>query len=114
MDIELADSITTWRLSTSAVSAAGQLGAAEFPLRVFQPFFVDLNLPVSLTRNDEVGVPVVVYNYLDKPQTVELELKPADWFQRLDAAARNPPTGERRASARRVGNRAAVAARSPR
>ena len=77
LDIELADSITTWRLSASAVSGAGQLGAGEFPLRVFQPFFVDLNLPVALTRNDEVGVPVVVYNYLDKPQTVDLELKPA-------------------------------------
>ena len=29
-------------------------------------------------------MPVVVYNYLDKPQTVELELKAADWFRRLD------------------------------
>jgi uncharacterized protein YfaS (alpha-2-macroglobulin family) len=85
LDIELADSITTWRLSASAVSAAGQLGAGEFLLRVFQPFFVDLNLPVSLTRNDEVGVPVVVYNYLDEPQAVDLELKAGDWFQRLDS-----------------------------
>ena len=41
---------------------------------MFQPFFVDLNLPVALTRGDEVSVPVVVYNYLDKPQTVELTL----------------------------------------
>ena len=91
LDIELADSITTWRLSASAVSATGQLGAGEFPLRVFQPFFVDLNLPVVLTRNDEVGVPVIVYNYLDKPQTVELELQDGDWFQRLDTA---PPTSD--------------------
>lgn len=83
LDVELADSITTWRLTTSAVSAAGQLGGAEFPIKVFQPFFVDFNLPVSLTRNDEVAVPVVVYNYLDKSQTVQLTLKDADWFQRL-------------------------------
>ncbi len=81
IDVELADSITTWRLSASGVSAAGQLGAAEFPLRVFLPFFVDLNLPVALTRNDEVAVPVVVYNYLDEPQTVEIELDRADWFE---------------------------------
>jgi len=84
LDVPLADSITTWRISTSAVSGEGQLGAAQFPLKVFQPFFVDFDLPVALTRNDEVSVPVVVYNYLDKPQTVELELKDADWFQRLD------------------------------
>ena len=58
LDIELADSITTWRLSTSAVSGAGQLGGAEFPMRVFQPFFVDLNLPVvadSQRRSGRAG-----------------------------------------------------------
>jgi uncharacterized protein YfaS (alpha-2-macroglobulin family) len=83
LQIDLADSITTWRLSASAVSAEGNLGAADFPIRVFQPFFVDLNLPVALTRNDEVAVPVVVYNYLDKPQTVELQFSEAEWFTRL-------------------------------
>ncbi len=83
LEIDLADSITTWRLTSSAVSAEGQLGGAEFPIRVFQPFFVDLNLPVALTRNDRVGVPVVVYNYLDDPQTVTLTLTEADWFEPL-------------------------------
>jgi uncharacterized protein YfaS (alpha-2-macroglobulin family) len=80
LKVTLADSITTWRLSASAVAADGRLGAARLPLKVFQPFFVDLNLPVSLTRNDEVGVPVVVYNYLDKPQTVTLTLAEAPGF----------------------------------
>jgi hypothetical protein len=83
LDIDLADSITTWRLTGSAVSADGRLGAMQAPLRVFQPFFVDLNLPVSITRNDEVSVPVVVYNYLDRPQTVKLTLQREDgdaWF----------------------------------
>jgi uncharacterized protein YfaS (alpha-2-macroglobulin family) len=89
LDIDLADSITTWRLTGSAVSADGRLGAMLAPLRVFQPFFVDLNLPVALTRGDEVAVPVVVYNYLDKPQTVKLSLqedKADAWFTRLDDA----------------------------
>jgi uncharacterized protein YfaS (alpha-2-macroglobulin family) len=88
LEIDLADSITTWRLTSSAVSAEGQLGGAEFPIKVFQPFFVDLNLPVSLTRNDRVGVPVVVYNYLDAPQTVTLTLTDADWFERIDGPPR--------------------------
>ncbi|MEQ8790740.1 MAG: alpha-2-macroglobulin family protein [Pirellulaceae bacterium] len=82
LDIALADSITTWRLSASAVSGSGQLGAADFPIQVFQPFFVDLDLPVALTRGDRVAVPVVVYNYLDRPQTVKLELKDDAWFSR--------------------------------
>ena len=83
LTIDLADSITTWRLSASAISAEGKLGGAESPIRVFQPFFVDLNLPVSLTRGDEVAVPAVVYNYLDKPLSVELRLDEAPWFERL-------------------------------
>jgi uncharacterized protein YfaS (alpha-2-macroglobulin family) len=86
LDIELADSITTWRLSASAVSGDGRLGAAQSSIRVFQPFFVDLNLPVALTRGDEVSVPVVAYNYLAKPQGVELKLEKADWFELLGDA----------------------------
>jgi hypothetical protein len=87
LDVALADSITNWRLTASAITAEGRLGAAQAGIKVFQPFFVDLNLPVALTRNDEVSVPVVVYNYLDKPQTVELALEGADWFDRLDGGA---------------------------
>ena len=86
LEVPLADSITTWRVTTSAVTADGQLGGGQSAIRVFQPFFVDLNLPVALTRNDQVSVPVVVYNYLDEPQTVELKVEAGDWFVRLDAA----------------------------
>lgn len=89
LDLELADSITTWRLAASAVTGKGLLGAHDAELRVFQPFLVDFNLPVKLTRNDEVTVPVVVYNYLDKPQTVALELKAEPGLDRLSPAARN-------------------------
>lgn len=85
LEIDLADSITSWRVSASAVTGEGQLGGGEFPITVFQPFFVDLNLPVSLTRGDQVSVPMVVYNYLDEPQQVTLEVKQADWFTRVDA-----------------------------
>jgi hypothetical protein len=79
--VAMADSITTWRMTASASSAGGSLGATSSALRVFQDFFVDLDLPVSLTQNDEVSVPIVVYNYLKKPQRVRLELKAASWFE---------------------------------
>ncbi len=88
LEIDLADSITTWRLTASAVSTDGRLGATQQPLKVFQPFFVEVNLPVALTRGDEVAVPVVVSNYLDKPQTVTVTLDDAMWCDRLDAAER--------------------------
>src|SRR5262249_29794203 len=79
LPVNFADSITTWRLSASASSRGGLLGGVTTPLRVFQDFFVDLDLPLNLTQNDEVAFPVAVYNYLKTPQTVKLDLQPEDW-----------------------------------
>jgi hypothetical protein len=82
--LDFADSITTWRLTASASSRHGLLGGATKPLRVFQDFFVDLDLPIALTQNDEVAFPVAVYNYLKGPQTVKLDLQPEPWFELVD------------------------------
>jgi len=71
--VPLADSITTWRLSGSAVSKTGRLGRVEGSIRVFQPFFVDVNAPTKLTRGDEVSVPLVLYNYADKTLAVRIK-----------------------------------------
>jgi uncharacterized protein YfaS (alpha-2-macroglobulin family) len=84
MPLNFADSITTWRLSASASSKGGALGGMTTPLRVFQDFFVDLDMPVALTQNDEVAFPVAVYNYLKTPQTVKLELQSEPWFELMD------------------------------
>ncbi len=86
LEVPLADSITTWRLSMSAVSARGELGSGTLPLHVFQDFFVDIDFPAALTQHDTVSVPVAVYNYLDKAQTVRLEVQPGDWFELLGEA----------------------------
>jgi uncharacterized protein YfaS (alpha-2-macroglobulin family) len=112
MDLPLADSITTWRLSASASSRRGLLGGATMPVRVFQDFFVDLDLPVALTQNDEVAFPVAVYNYLKSAQTVTLTLNKQAWFDLLDGNAKRTLTlkaGEvtairYRIKAKRVGN----------
>jgi hypothetical protein len=85
LPLTFADSITTWRLTASASSKAGLLGGVSAPLRVFQDFFVDIDLPVALTQNDEVAFPVAVFNYLKDPQTVKLELQKEDWFELTDS-----------------------------
>jgi uncharacterized protein YfaS (alpha-2-macroglobulin family) len=50
-------------------------------ITVFQDFFVDLDLPVALTQNDEVSVPVAIYNYLEGTQKIKLVLQEEDWFE---------------------------------
>ena len=79
--LKMADSITTWRLSAMANSAGGLLGSTSRGVRVFQDFFVDLDLPVALTQNDEVAVPVAIYNYLKAPQKIRLQVHRASWFE---------------------------------
>ncbi len=80
LTIPLADSITTWRMTCMASGSLGQMGSTTAGLRVFQDFFVDVDFPIALTQNDEVSVPVVVYNYLKVDQKVTLTVKPAGWF----------------------------------
>jgi uncharacterized protein YfaS (alpha-2-macroglobulin family) len=90
LDLDLADSITNWRLSASAVDANGRLGAGKSDIRVFQPFFVDMNLPVALTRGDEISLPVVVYSYSDRPQSVKVTLDTGGkWFTLLDTPSKH-------------------------
>ncbi len=76
--LPLADSITTWRMNADAVSGGGLLGSRQLDIPVFQDFFVDLDLPVALTRNDEVSIPVACYNYLKQAQTLRLTLEAGD------------------------------------
>ena len=82
--IPLADSITTWRMAMLASTTHGALGSGTSSLKVFQDFFVDLDLPVTLTQGDRVSVPVAVYNYSGARGDVSLKLQPDDWFSLVD------------------------------
>jgi 5-hydroxyisourate hydrolase-like protein (transthyretin family) len=83
LEIPMADSITTWRLTALASSQDGRLGFTTQGVRVFQDFFVDIDLPVSLTQGDEISIPVGVFNYLPEAQEVRLEVQEEDWFELL-------------------------------
>lgn len=86
LQIPMADSITTWRLTALASSQDGRLGFATSGVRVFQDFFVDIDLPVALTQGDQVSIPVGVFNYLPRSQQVRLMVKPEPWFELMDKA----------------------------
>jgi len=82
--IPMADSITTWRMAMLASTTHGALGSATSSLKVFQDFFVDLDLPVILTQGDRVSIPVAIYNYSGARGGVHLQLQPDDWFSLVD------------------------------
>lgn len=85
LDVPIADSITTWRLTALASTQDGRLGFTTRGVRVFQDFFVDIDLPLALTQDDEISIPVGVFNYLPEAQQVRLEVKPESWFELLGA-----------------------------
>lgn len=93
LDFDVADSITTWRITALASSLDGRLGSATAGLRVFQDFFIDLDLPVALTAGDEVSIPVGVFNYLSDPQSVQLTVEKMDWFELLDEPSKQMEIG---------------------
>src|SRR6202050_3421879 len=84
LSIPLADSITTWELKAIASTVDGRIGTAEKEVRAFQPFFTDQDLPQFLTAGDEIGLPVVVRNYLDHAEQVDVKLDPQPWLTVLD------------------------------
>ena len=79
----LAGNITTWKLSAVASTVDGEMGAAEKDIRAFQPFFVEHDPPRFLTVGDEIALPVILRNYLDRRLQVNVAMKPADWFSAL-------------------------------
>ena len=86
--VEAPDSITTWVLRAVALSKEHGLGIAESELRVFQPFFLQADLPYSAIRGEELPLKVALYNYLDSPQEIYVELHSSEGFDLLDESAK--------------------------
>ena len=85
--MEAPDSITTWDLRAVAVSPGKGLGISEASLKVFQPFFLQADLPYSSIRGEEFPVKIALYNYLDTEQKIQVDLEGADWFDLVGATS---------------------------
>jgi CD109 antigen len=82
--VTVPDTITTWMLHAVAISKEAGLGMAEDELVAFQPFFLKVDLPYSAIRGEEFPVKVAVYNYLEQPQEVLVQIEEEGWFELLD------------------------------
>src|SRR5437773_10268131 len=71
----------------------GQIGTVEKEIKAFQPFFVEHDPPKVLTAGDEISLPVVVRNYLERAQNVDLDIKPESWFTLLGPAHKRAQVG---------------------
>jgi len=90
LNLTAPDSITTWRLHAVSTSNDG-LGISESSLLVFQEFFGEPDLPYAVTRGEQFPVRIQIFNYLDTPQQVQVELTEAEWFDLLDPNIQQVP-----------------------
>ncbi|KAJ6657650.1 hypothetical protein lerEdw1_002151, partial [Lerista edwardsae] len=71
----LKDSITTWEvLAVSISDTKGICVADPYEITVMKDFFIDLRLPYSVVRNEQVEIRAILYNYRDQAIRVRVEL----------------------------------------
>ncbi|KAM9242670.1 complement C3-like [Dugong dugon] len=71
----LPDSITTWQFVAVSLKAGQGICVSDpFELTVMKSFFVDLKLPISMVRNEQVQIQAVLYNFRDRQVKVRVEL----------------------------------------
>uniref|UniRef100_A0A8D2M0I6 CD109 antigen n=1 Tax=Varanus komodoensis TaxID=61221 RepID=A0A8D2M0I6_VARKO len=85
VNVTVPDTITSWVASAFIISENLGLGVMEVPLEleVFQPFFVSLNLPPSVTRGEAFILEVSIFNYLKESTEATVTLDTSDTFEIL-------------------------------
>jgi hypothetical protein len=100
IDLQLPDSVTTWRLQAVGHTADGEVGEGSARLEVRKPFFAEVDLPSELTAGDEVAVPVSLVDGradADEPLTLSVDAETSGALElgpEVPATA-TPPTGGR-------------------
>ncbi|XP_075758420.1 A.superbus venom factor 1 [Pelodiscus sinensis] len=75
LQIFLKDSITTWEvLAVSLSETKGICVADPYEITVMKDFFIDLRLPYSVVRNEQVEIRAILYNYRAEQITVRVDL----------------------------------------
>ncbi|XP_071583476.1 complement C3 isoform X2 [Heliangelus exortis] len=73
--VYLKDSITTWEVLAVSLSPTKGLCVADpYEITVMKNFFIDLRLPYSVVRNEQVEIRAILYNYWLEDITVRVEL----------------------------------------
>ncbi|XP_075400207.1 complement C3-like [Tenrec ecaudatus] len=74
INTNMPDSITTWQFVAVSLKANQGLCISDpFELTVMKLFFVDLKLPLTVIRNEQIQVQAVLYNFRDRQAKVRVE-----------------------------------------
>ncbi|XP_064237958.1 complement C3 isoform X3 [Aotus nancymaae] len=74
ISVNMPDSITTWQFVAVSLKAGQGLCVSDpFELTVMKSFFVDLKLPHSVIRNEQVQIQAVLHNFRNRQAKVRVE-----------------------------------------
>ena len=74
IEVKVPDTITTWVANGFGMSSTVGFGVSDTTeIKAFQPFFVQVTLPYSVIRGEEVPVVITVFNYLPRCIPVRIE-----------------------------------------
>uniref|UniRef100_A0A8C9T041 Complement C3 n=1 Tax=Scleropages formosus TaxID=113540 RepID=A0A8C9T041_SCLFO len=69
------DTITTWEVTAIGLSGTHGICMADpFEMTVMKNFFIDLKLPYSAVRNEQLEIKAVLYNYVEDNLKVRVDL----------------------------------------
>uniref|UniRef100_A0A669AWG8 Uncharacterized protein n=1 Tax=Oreochromis niloticus TaxID=8128 RepID=A0A669AWG8_ORENI len=75
-DITLPDSITTWHFTGISMSRThGICVSDDLEILVKKDFFIDLRLPYSAVRGEQLEIKAILHNYEEDPIRVRVDLK---------------------------------------
>nr|XP_055227669.1 complement C3-like isoform X4 [Gorilla gorilla gorilla] len=74
ISVKVPDSITMWQFVVVSLKAGQGLCVSDpFELTAMKSFFVELKLPSSVIRNEQVQIQAVLYNFRDRQAKVRVE-----------------------------------------
>ncbi|XP_037958081.1 CD109 antigen-like isoform X3 [Teleopsis dalmanni] len=77
---KIPDTITSWVITGFSINPKTGFALTDdaTKIRVFQPFFIFLNLPHSVKRGEAFALPVILNNYMSQPLTAEVTMDNTD------------------------------------
>jgi hypothetical protein len=84
VELTTPDSITTWEVKAVASTKDAKIGVTNENLTVFQQFFIEPDIPVSVVRNDTFPLRIMVYNYDEVARDITVYLEEDSWFEVID------------------------------
>ncbi len=77
---KLPDNLTSWRVTTSAVSKTNDFGSGSANFTVSKEILARLSAPRFFTMDDEGSITGLVHNYSKKKQVIRMQLLPSKEF----------------------------------